>query len=239
MRCACRLAWTALCNNAGCDWPVKRPVHPGIHHLPQPGFLDCTACRSCRPHGPFLPKWAFRGMGSELAALVRTAIVVFALAAFVGCAGKWSNPLQLPGKAWMALTLSALATGAPWLCHFRALQWGEASRVAPVDKLSRVPVAVVAFVFLGGRPSAGSWLGIGRAGGGRGVGAGVQAAGEFFQPFLPQAHIHHMPTALFSIAKKGRVLDRVDQQRGRDGTGKGAWGCSPYSVRIDTVLVTR
>ncbi len=106
-------------------------------------------------------KIGIQGVDSDLATLVRTVIIVVVLAAFVLYAGKWSNPLQLPGKTWVFLTLSALATGASWVCYFRALQLGEASRVAPVDKFSLVLVAVFAFVFLGERPPLTSWLGIG------------------------------------------------------------------------------
>ena len=106
-------------------------------------------------------KIGIQGVDSDLATLVRTVIIVLVLTGFVWYAGKWSNPLQLPGKTWVFLTLSALATGASWVCYFRALQMGEASKVAPVDKFSLVLVAVFAFVFLGERPSAGSWLGIG------------------------------------------------------------------------------
>ena len=106
-------------------------------------------------------KIGIQGVDSDLATLVRTAIIVLVLTGFVMYAGKWSNPLLLPGKTWVFLTLSALATGASWVCYFRALQMGEASKVAPVDKFSLVLVAVFAFVFLGERPSASSWLGIG------------------------------------------------------------------------------
>ena len=74
--------------------------------------------------------------------------------------GKWSNPLNLPGKTWTFLGLSALATGASWVCYFRALQMGEASKVAPVDKFSLVLVALFAFVFLGERPNVREWSGI-------------------------------------------------------------------------------
>ncbi len=105
-------------------------------------------------------KVGIQGVDSDLATLVRTVIIVFVMAAFVAYAGKWSNPLALPGKTLLFLTLSALATGASWVCYFRALQLGEASKVAPVDKFSLVLVAVFAFVFLGERPSGGSWLGI-------------------------------------------------------------------------------
>lgn len=106
-------------------------------------------------------KIGIRGVDSDLATLVRTVIIVFVLAGFVVFAGKWSNPLDLSGKTWLFLALSALATGASWVCYFRALQLGEASKVAPVDKFSLVLVAVFAFIFLGERPSGSSWLGIG------------------------------------------------------------------------------
>lgn len=105
-------------------------------------------------------KIGIQGVDSDLATLVRTAIIMIVLAGFVWFAGKWSNPLALPGKTWVFLTLSALATGASWVCYFRALQIGEASKVAPVDKLSLALVAVFAFVFLGERPAGREWLGI-------------------------------------------------------------------------------
>ncbi len=105
-------------------------------------------------------KVGIRGVDSDLATLVRTVIIVFVLSGFVVFAGKWSNPMALSGKTWLFLALSALATGASWVCYFRAMQWGAASKVAPVDKFSLVLVAVFAFVFLGERPSGSSWLGI-------------------------------------------------------------------------------
>jgi transporter family protein len=105
-------------------------------------------------------KVGIRGMDSDLATLIRTVIIVFVLGAFVWFADKWSNPLQLSGRTWLFLALSALATGASWVCYFRALQLGNASQVAPVDKFSLVLVAVFAFAFLGERPAAREWLGI-------------------------------------------------------------------------------
>ncbi|EIC29857.1 putative membrane protein [Methylomicrobium album BG8] len=105
-------------------------------------------------------KIGIQGIDSDLATLIRTAMIVVILAAFVGFAGKWSNPLHWPARTWQFLALSALATGASWLCYFRALQIGEASKVAPVDKFSLVLVAVFAFVFLGERPSLREWSGI-------------------------------------------------------------------------------
>lgn len=101
------------------------------------------------------------GVDSDLATLVRTVIVVAVLAPFVWLAGKWSNPLALPPRSLAFLALSAFATGASWVCYFRALQLGDASKVAPVDKFSLVLVAIFAYVFLGERPAARDWLGIG------------------------------------------------------------------------------
>ena len=106
-------------------------------------------------------KIGIQGVDSDLATLVRTVIIVFVLSGFVWYAGKWSNPLVFSSKTWVFLGLSALATGASWVCYFRALQLGDASKVAPVDKFSLVLVAVFAFIFLDERPSATSWLGIG------------------------------------------------------------------------------
>jgi transporter family protein len=105
-------------------------------------------------------KIGIQDVNSDLATLVRTVVVVFVLTVFVWATGNWSNPLLLPSKAWLFLVLSALATGASWVCYFRALQIGEASKVAPVDKFSLVLVAVFAFVFLGERPSTREWIGI-------------------------------------------------------------------------------
>lgn len=105
-------------------------------------------------------KVGIQGVDSDLATLVRTSIVLIVLSAFVFFAGKWRNPFVLSGKTWLFLGLSALATGASWVCYFRALQLGEASKVAPVDKLSLVLVAVFAFTFLGERPNPREWLGI-------------------------------------------------------------------------------
>ena len=74
--------------------------------------------------------------------------------------GKWRDPTTLPGRSLTFLTLSGLATGASWLCYFRALKVGDASKVAPIDKLSVVLVAIFATVFLGERPTPRDWSGI-------------------------------------------------------------------------------
>ncbi len=105
-------------------------------------------------------KIGIQGVDSDLATLIRTVIIMVVLAGFVAYTGKWENPLQLPGRTWLFLALSGLATGASWLCYFRALQIGKASQVAPVDKFSLVLVAMFAFLFLGERPAPREWLGI-------------------------------------------------------------------------------
>ncbi|MEI6165893.1 MAG: EamA family transporter [bacterium] len=111
-------------------------------------------------------KIGIKGVDSDLATLIRTGIILVVLSAFVWYAGKWSNPLSLPSKTWLFLGLSGLATGASWVCYFRALQLGEASQVAPVDKLSLVLVAIFAFAFLGERPMLREWAGIAMVAGG-------------------------------------------------------------------------
>ena len=111
-------------------------------------------------------KVGIQGVVSDLATLIRTAIIIVVLSAFVAYTGKWANPLELSPKTWLFLGLSGLATGASWVCYFRALKIGDASKVAPVDKLSLVLVAVFAFTFLGERPSLREWSGIAMVAGG-------------------------------------------------------------------------
>lgn len=106
-------------------------------------------------------KIGIAGIDSDFATLLRTVVIILVLVPFIWLAGKWSNPLTLPPHSLLFLGLSGLATGASWICYFRALQLGEASKVAPVDKLSLVLVAVFAFLFLGERPDGREWMGIG------------------------------------------------------------------------------
>src|SRR5207249_386668 len=105
-------------------------------------------------------KVGLEGVDSDLATLVRTVVIMAVLAGFVYFTGKWSNPFALSSKTWLFLVLSGLATGASWVCYFRALKVGEASKVAPVDKLSLLLVAVFAVIFLHERPPLKDWLGI-------------------------------------------------------------------------------
>jgi transporter family protein len=105
-------------------------------------------------------KVGLQGVDSDLATLVRTFVIMAVLMVFVHVTRKWSNPFQLSSRTWLFLVLSGLATGASWVCYFRALKIGAASKVAPVDKLSLLLVAVFAFLFLNERPSVREWVGI-------------------------------------------------------------------------------
>ena len=105
-------------------------------------------------------KIGLEGVDSDLATLVRTAVIMVVLTAFVYLTGKWRSPFELSSRTWLFLVLSGLATGASWVCYFRALKIGDASKVAPVDKFSLVLVAVFAFLFLDERPSIREWAGI-------------------------------------------------------------------------------
>lgn len=111
-------------------------------------------------------KIGIQDIDPDLATLIRTAIIIVVLAAFVWYVGKWRNPLALPAKTWLFLGLSALAAGASWVCYFRALKTGEASKVAAIDKASLVLVAIFALAFLGERPSLRDWSGIALVAGG-------------------------------------------------------------------------
>jgi bacterial/archaeal transporter family protein len=111
-------------------------------------------------------KVGLQGVDSDLATLIRTAVIISVLGCFVWLTGKWRSPMELGSRTWLFLTLSGLATGASWVCYFRALKLGEASKVAPVDKLSLVLVAIFAYLFLAERPSTREWIGIAMVGAG-------------------------------------------------------------------------
>lgn len=108
-----------------------------------------------------LAKLVLAGVNSDYATLVRASLITALLALFVHATGQWINPRTLSSRNWTFLALSAVATGASWICYFRALQLGEAAKVAPIDKLSVVMVAIFAVLFLGERPAVKDWAGIG------------------------------------------------------------------------------
>jgi transporter family protein len=105
-------------------------------------------------------KIGVEGINSDLATLIRTAIVLASLSLILFATGQFSNPGPISGKSWLFLLLSGLGTGASWLCYFRALKLGPATLVAPIDKLSVVLVALFGVAFLGERPSLYGWIGI-------------------------------------------------------------------------------
>lgn len=96
----------------------------------------------------------------DAATLIRTLVILAVLTAMVSLSGEMRSVANASGRTYLFLVLSGLATGASWLCYFRALSLADASRVAPLDKLSVVLVAVFGVLFLGERLSAINWLGI-------------------------------------------------------------------------------
>ena len=96
-----------------------------------------------------LAKVGIDGVNSNLATAIRTMVVVVMAWGMVFLTNTQKGIGQITTKSWLFLILSGLATGASWLCYYKALQIGEASKVVPVDKLSVVITLVLAFVFLG------------------------------------------------------------------------------------------
>ena len=95
-----------------------------------------------------LAKIGISGVNSHLATAIRTVVVVLMSWGMVFITGTQSGITEISRKSWLFLILSGLATGASWLCYYKALQLGEASKVVPIDKLSVVITLVLAFVFL-------------------------------------------------------------------------------------------
>ncbi len=102
-------------------------------------FAACTS---------ILAKIGIDGVNSNLATAIRTVVVVLMAWGMVFLTKTQSGITEISRKSWLFLILSGLATGASWLCYYKALQIGEASKVVPVDKLSVVLTLIMAFVFL-------------------------------------------------------------------------------------------
>ena len=105
-------------------------------------------------------KVGVENVNSDFATFIRTFVIIGCLAAFLAATGQFQSLGTISTRTYVFLVLSGLATGASWVCYFRALKLGNASRVAPIDKLSVVLVAIFAVAFLGERPSAPNWAGI-------------------------------------------------------------------------------
>ena len=95
-----------------------------------------------------LAKVGIEGVNSNLATALRTVVVLAMAWGMVFITGTQNGILEIGRKSWIFLILSGLATGASWLCYYKALQMGEASKVVPIDKLSVVITLVLAFLFL-------------------------------------------------------------------------------------------
>lgn len=95
-----------------------------------------------------LAKVGIEGVNSNLATAIRTVVVVIMAWGIVFYTNVQGGMASISRKSWIFLILSGLATGASWLCYYRALQTGEASKVVPIDKLSVVITLILAFVFL-------------------------------------------------------------------------------------------
>ena len=95
-----------------------------------------------------LAKMGIDGVNSNLATAIRTVVVVIMAWGMVFLTNTQSGLSEISRKSWIFLILSGLATGASWLCYYKALQMGDASKVVPVDKLSVVITLILAFVFL-------------------------------------------------------------------------------------------
>ena len=99
-------------------------------------------------------------INSDYATFVRTIVILISLTLILLATGQFQSPGSVSGRTYLFLVLSGLATGASWICYFRALKIGNAAQVAPIDKLSVVLVAVFGVLFLGEKLSGPNWLGV-------------------------------------------------------------------------------
>jgi transporter family protein len=103
---------------------------------------------------------------SDLATFIRTIVIIVTLGLILLATGKFAHEGPVSPRTWTFLVLSGLATGASWICYFRALKLGDAAQVAPIDKLSVVMVAIFGVVFLGEHLTPLNWLGVALIGAG-------------------------------------------------------------------------
>ena len=99
-------------------------------------------------------------INSDYATFIRTIVILLSLALILLATGQFQAPGSVSGRTYLFLVLSGLATGASWICYFRALKLGNAAQVAPIDKLSVVLVAIFGVLFLGEKLSGANWLGV-------------------------------------------------------------------------------
>lgn len=101
-----------------------------------------------------------RECGGDFATFIRTIVILGAIALILLATDQWQSLGSISPRTYLFLVLSGLATGASWLCYFRALKLGDAARVAPLDKMSVVLVAIFGALFLGEKLSAANWMGV-------------------------------------------------------------------------------
>ncbi len=99
-------------------------------------------------------------VNSDFATFIRTIVILGALSAILAGTGQWQPLSSISTRSYIFLVLSGLATGGSWICYFRALKLGDVARVAPIDKMSAVLVAIFGVAFLGERLALPNWIGI-------------------------------------------------------------------------------
>ena len=107
-----------------------------------------------------LAKVGMQNINSDFGTFIRTIVVLLALAGILVATGQYQRLNTISARTYLFLTLSGLATGASWICYFRALKMGNASLVAPIDKLSVVLVAILGVVFLHEKLLFRNWMGV-------------------------------------------------------------------------------
>lgn len=105
-------------------------------------------------------KVGVENVGSDFATFIRTVVILVVLAMILTLTRQFQSLGSISGRSYVFLILSGMATGASWLCYFRALKLGDAARVAPIDKLSVVLVAIFGVLFLGEQLSLPNWFGV-------------------------------------------------------------------------------
>lgn len=105
-------------------------------------------------------KVGVEAINSDFATFIRTLVIIAVLGVILLATGQFQSLSGVSGRTYLFLGLSGLATGASWICYYRALKLGDAARVAPIDKLSVILVAIFGVMFLGERLSGRNWLGV-------------------------------------------------------------------------------
>ena len=105
-------------------------------------------------------KIGIENVNSDFATFIRTVVILLCLGAILAATGQFQSPATISGRTYAFLVLSGLATGASWICYFRALKIGQAAQVAPVDKMSVVLVAIFGVIFLGEKLTLPNWIGV-------------------------------------------------------------------------------